>query len=324
MGPSQQHNALPVARSGGTHFTEDSHPGQLLAHGRLRNVYQVSSSLFGVMLLIAAGLKIEPLLSRLYDYGPPSTMGTKGAWFEVTTEWLIAIWLLTGVAGFWARRAAIALLVLFILVTSWRFIGGQADCGCFGNIHVYPGWTLTLDLCGLGLIYWFGRAVFRQPPPQGETLPNRSLRYDRVVFGVLLSITLPVAVLFAQAGIGRHGTVRVVVVDVERLRGKPFPLLDYMDAPNRSRIMKGECILILYNRDCDRCRDYLLRRARTAAPFELGKIYDVDLTPTEAASSDPISSPFKHIRLQQGSLYVSPTPLELSLKAGIVISFSQE
>ncbi|HEX4055515.1 MAG TPA: MauE/DoxX family redox-associated membrane protein [Tepidisphaeraceae bacterium] len=290
---------------------------------RSRLPYVLVRDIFAIVLLISAALKAQDLL-RPPVLSVPSIWNQVLTWVEIGVEWSVAAWLLTEIAPRWARRTAMTLLAIFIGISGWRLFGGQSNCGCFGAVHVHPKWTLAFDIAALALIYGFGRATLNNAPPREILDHDRSFRLHRMTFGVLLSIIVPGAILEAWPATAGQQVDHVVVIDVKTLQGKLFPLLDFMDDASRSDLMKGQRIVILFNHDCDACREYLSHRAQTAKPSEVGEIYDIDLSPLDAGDTDAFPSSFKRVRLQQGILCSCPTPLELSLHDGVVESVEEK
>jgi hypothetical protein len=105
-----------------------------------------------LVLAIAAGLKAHQLVSgsaTRTGAGDPSWL----AGVTVGIEAGFALWLLSNVRPFLARRATIVLLTVLALVSLYRLLAGETSCGCFGTFAVHPGWTLALDVLLLALCY---------------------------------------------------------------------------------------------------------------------------------------------------------------------------
>jgi hypothetical protein len=81
----------------------------------------------------------------------------------VGTELGVAVWLLSGIAEVWSRRAVMLLLMVFIVAAGQRLLTGNSDCGCFGAVHVPPALTLAFDLTSLAALYLLGRAEAAAP-----------------------------------------------------------------------------------------------------------------------------------------------------------------
>jgi hypothetical protein len=107
--------------------------------------YETISVVFAVILLVAAHLKAYSFVGHISQqpelkWQESITIGTIGS------EFVLAGWILSGVAKVWARRAAIVILSVFICVAGYLLLVGEEDCGCFGPVQVHPGFTVGLDL----------------------------------------------------------------------------------------------------------------------------------------------------------------------------------
>jgi hypothetical protein len=143
---------------------------------------RLALDLFAFVLLLAAGLKMRSLLVEGAGANAFVTV------VAIVTEWVVALWLLSCVGQFWARRAAVALLAVFVTINAWRLWRGASDCGCFGNLRVHPIWTMAFDATVLAGIAWCRRGEFGT----GEVMKDRG---PRIVFALLLAIFLPAAVI---------------------------------------------------------------------------------------------------------------------------------
>src|SRR5437762_3369993 len=115
-----------------------------------RTAYAVITTLFALLLLVAAGLKADAALTE--GQGPFQKELAAAA-----AEAAIAVWLLSGVGRVWARRAAVVLLLAFVTLAGRRLVRGDADCGCFGRVRIHPALTLGVDLAALSSIWLLGR-----------------------------------------------------------------------------------------------------------------------------------------------------------------------
>src|ERR1022692_2385622 len=112
-------------------------------------VYPVISRLLGLLLLIAAGLKVygfgvDPV-ARMGIFSSPAFQFTVIA-FEIS----LGLWLLSGIQpiGSWVA----------VLITFFGFAGasfyqgwiGQASCGCLGNkLSVNPWYMFVVDIAAV-------------------------------------------------------------------------------------------------------------------------------------------------------------------------------
>lgn len=101
--------------------------------------YRLQVVFIGGVLLTAVGFKTShhlthPFLDHPWYSGP-----------EIVLEWLLACWLLSGIAAQWARRATLLLFSGFILFLLYQLYEGADSCGCLGAIEISPVYTLIFD-----------------------------------------------------------------------------------------------------------------------------------------------------------------------------------
>lgn len=134
------------------------HPQSSLAN-------RIVMSLAGMMLIVAAGLKAQQIVSE-----PIISEGFWESWaffvIQVPLEFGLGVWLCCGLF----RKVAWLLGSLafggFIIVTLVKGLVGAESCGCFGQIHVNPWITLVVVDIPLFLLL----LIFR-PPANEKFLP---------------------------------------------------------------------------------------------------------------------------------------------------------
>ncbi|HEV8606358.1 MAG TPA: DUF1573 domain-containing protein [Tepidisphaeraceae bacterium] len=179
-------------------------PGNAAAVSGLRAVsrfrgYEWVSIAFAIVLLVGAGLKGQQLIAR--GLGP---LDTDKSWSlaGIAVEWLVASWLLSGFAKLWARRATIALFLIYSGIASTRLVIGEVDCGCFGNLRLHPAWTLAIDVIAVGAFLiidpFESRANFRQTSTRWKS---------NLSYAMLLSILIPAATIGAFRRFSNVGDV---------------------------------------------------------------------------------------------------------------------
>ena len=197
--------------------------------------YDLAGGVVAVVLLIAATLKQQVLLRT----GMPVAAGGVRQWAVIAMEWTLAAWLLSGLAPTWARRAMMLLLAVYVAVTGQKLLAGAADCGCFGTLQVRPGWTFSFDAAALAAIYLFGRGAF-----DGFGSSRRPHRLDRAAGALTLCLAVPGALLaLSRINHGAGGSEAVVLLDPKSWVGKPFPLLEFVDAPARADLSSGRLVV---------------------------------------------------------------------------------
>lgn len=283
--------------------------------------YNIHSTGFAIVLLIAAGLKVHELSAR-GSIQSVAGLPAVGAWGVIGLEWVIATWLLSRVGRLWARRAAIALLSIFLIISGRHLFAGHDDCGCFGSVELHPGWTVAFDLAAIGALWWFGRTM-GQPAsrPPSEVRPTRTSA-KRAALAVCVSIpiglTAPLVASHARAAVDGQST-SILILDPPTWKGKAFPLLPYL-ALGAPELSHGRWDVILVNHNCARCEDYL-GRARTGSPPKLKVPFRVAVIDLAATSTDNQSSLLGSAitpMLRDNKEYVSDVPFEILLADGRV------
>ena len=300
--------------------------GETAAAGRPAGAtagYALASGAFGLLLLVAAGLKLDAVFSG--DERAPGD-GSPAQLLSALLEISVAVWLLAAVQRKWARRAAMAVLVVFVAVAGWRLVRGEADCGCFGHVRVHPAWTLAFDLLALSAIWYFGR--WTSAPARPSDVTRRQIG-ARSLVALLAGVAVPALTMAVIAELrasdpGGFAAVGDAVLLVPRdWAGKPFPLLPELE-PSEHDVSRGPWVVVLVNRGCHACDAYLasaefesLRQSvrqqdppRRFVVLEVGK---------DAAEGGGIVSPdLPQLRPRQGKTFLVDGPYEVLMTDGVV------
>ena len=307
----------------------DAGPPGAPASTPAKPAYAVASGLFAALLLVAAGLKAD------LAFNDPIVRSRTGEFarhlLSAFTEAGVAAWLLSGVAPAWARRAAMALLSVFVAVAGWHLVRGDADCGCFGRVRVHPAWTVAIDAAALASLWLFGRGLpARAAAPAGARRRRNGPGGVRLFLAALAGLGVPaLTVLFGadpfKPQSETDGAIDAVILDPRGWDGKPFPLLNEL-APSGPDVAKGKWVVILVNHACHKCEEYLahtdfgaLRQADgpTAPPRSLGLIeFLLDDGGEGARVPGPVS--VTTLRLRKGPTYITDGPYEVYLNDGVV------
>jgi hypothetical protein len=215
----------------------------------------IPGSIAGVLLL-ASALKAYYLIS-----GPILKTGLlTSKWFLIPTielELIIALCLLLGILPRHTRRLAITVFCIFLATSLYQAVIGRSTCGCFGEVHVSPWLTGTIDaLAIVALICW-------RPSEEGEArlrLARRGWMRTGLVSGILLgSVVLTAGALPLKHGqinddglISRQG---VILVEPSKWLGKRMPLLPYVKTTDN--LAAGTWTVLLIHSDCPKCQAVL-------------------------------------------------------------------
>lgn len=113
----------------------------------------------GVTLVCAAGLGVwqfthSPLASPGLE-GLPGFVPTLITW-----EIFLGLWLVSGAFPTAARRIAIGCFSIFSCYAFYEALSGKADCGCFGQVHVNPWFTMIIDVAIVLALVFLARLDF--------------------------------------------------------------------------------------------------------------------------------------------------------------------
>jgi len=105
----------------------------------------------GCALLVAAGLKVRQLHHDPFVTDP--LLPTRSLMIAaVGYEFVLGVWLISGVYPAAARGVAAITFGLFGVVSFIRAMHGDASCGCFGHVRVTP-WAVALaDACAVAAL----------------------------------------------------------------------------------------------------------------------------------------------------------------------------
>jgi hypothetical protein len=253
------------------------------------------------VLLLAASLKGRSLISLLNvsHFGLGEYLMTIVAVFEAA----IALWLFS---GFWpstARRAAVLLLSAFSCYAAWRLVRGERSCGCFGDVTIHPLWTLMFDLVAVFLL------IFCRSAPSAFTSINRVF----VAATVLLCVAILHMAIYRNDPVENHGPL---VNQVSQWIGKKCPLLEGMEPSRREELSVGRHTLIVFDHNCDRCREYLRSQLQSSNAHGDFVLIDIGSGSVPAFLDEQIPTQgLIHKAIAREPIFV---PVEITLASGIV------
>jgi hypothetical protein len=114
--------------------------------------YSLVSRLLGLVLLIAAGLKLFGLGAERVSHFPfLSSPRSQIALVEL--EFLLGLWLLTGLHARAAWLCALPAFCLLAAASLYQAANGESSCGCFGKFAVNPWYTFFGDLLAVVALF---------------------------------------------------------------------------------------------------------------------------------------------------------------------------
>lgn len=279
------------------------------------------------LLWIAAALKAYQLFT---DPGLGVLYGSR--WLEagiVDYELLLSIWLLSGVKLQWGRRMAIATFLSFGCYACFLGIAGKESCGCFGNVHVSPWWTFSIDATiALLLFLWKPKYV-----KDDLSLCPGWLNCSRPSFFLIVTLLVFAGIPLLAAAVWRPGSEssmrigsadgRSIILEPEKWIGKTFPLTEYIDTPERDCLLHNSWLILFYRHDCPKCQRMVLQYEWLADQLRSTNddthIALVEIPPYGAALSS--DKPFYfHGRLSDSKEWLIKTPAEVRVVNGQVIA----
>jgi hypothetical protein len=277
---------------------------------RSRLPYTVVSTVFALVLLIAAGLKAQALLSQTPLHAVSNWVAV-GSWAELIAEWALAAWLLSGLAAVSARRATIGLLSAFLIVAGWHLLAGDRDCGCFGRFAVHPAWTSAIDCIALVAICVIGRVL----PTGGD----RRMQWHRRTMAIGVAAALPCAVFLVVMNTSAVRS-QVATLDESTSLGRIFPILAHLDPKVRTNLSRGRRTIILIDRHCPRCMDSLQRMRATGVAGVGATTYAIDIAIPRGVGEVPdFHSVVPLLTLQDDTEFAAEVPLQVSLIDAVVV-----
>ncbi len=268
----------------------------------------------GLTLLIAAFLKAAQSSS-----GSTGFAGRVEGALATELETLIGVLLVIGVMPRVSRILAMCIFLLFLNISLYKALSGEAACGCFGQVDVNPWFTTSLDaalLAGLALTHPVGAAAAR---PAKRTVIRTAVwpAVAGVSVGFVMWSRSP-AVL--EPSLPADEGARVILIEPDQWVEKKCPLLRHVDIGKY--LSEGRWVGLLYHHDCPDCRHAIdrLRNRAASGGLEGRRIALIEVPPhaDETDSSDLQLDEFVHARLSEARQWVVTTPIEMWLDDGLV------
>lgn len=222
------------------------------------SAYDLVRVAFALILVAAAMLKAHQISTD-----PAARAGLHGpVWMKtiaISAEIALAAWIVSNLYQRLAYRVSVTVVSVFALVSLYRAVLGQSDCGCFGTWVIHPGWTLLLDISIL-----IGLLIF--PPGGGESVESFSparptgFFWRTCALSLLICIPMVWALLrFLPNYLQTAHEARTQILDPDAWVGQPFPLLPYLQTQQilTEHIGRGRWLAMLYHSDCPECRKWL-------------------------------------------------------------------
>jgi hypothetical protein len=142
----------------------------------------------------------------------------------IAFEIFLGLWLISGALPTAARKVAIGCFSAFACYTLYEALAGKTDCGCFGQVHVNPWFTIVLDISiVLGL-------VFLAKPPATPSRWSKRKWPVAVAAGIGLAVGVAAAALHPNPAIVANGLAtadsgKLVILEPHKWRGHRLAVL---------------------------------------------------------------------------------------------------
>jgi hypothetical protein len=256
------------------------------------------------VLITAGGLKLHEVISS------PLSDSRWTRMCIIECEFLLALWLLSGMQSKWARRVAIITFTGFACYAISIAVSGATNCGCFGRARVHPWWTSGLDIVMIVLL-----SLWR------PTESNSRTKYWPLAIGLTGTILL-VFLTFSAINIestedGMASDGKFVLIEPEKWIGRPLPIAEYLGQDWRVRLTSGNWVMIFIHSDCTKCQSQIPKYEDYASTSQTKFVF-VEVPPCERHEHTHQSCEYACV--SDSRKWIITTPCELHITDGRVIS----
>lgn len=238
----------------------------------------VSVTTGGVLLTAAGGTTLS------FTHSPLSLPGLEGlpgfAPALIAWEIFLGLWLVSEAVPMAAWRGAIGCFGVFACYALYEAATGSADCGCFGQVHVNPWYTVILDLAIVLALMFLARPVDVSAQRAKRKWPLAVALGIGLAAGIASAIVHPRPIAAAN-GLVTANDGKIVILEPRKWVGHRLPVLAHIVSavlsgqgaarPYRTslsqRLAHGQWIVLFYHAGCDECQ-------RTIPAYEALAAYD--------------------------------------------------
>jgi hypothetical protein len=170
-------------------------------------------------------------------------------------------------------------------------------------------WTFLFDLVILTAVLIFRYLATHMPR---GVIPMGRPSVRRVFFAVAVAFFIPALSLAIQPSGHTSGTDNILFLDSVLAPGKPFALLPYLSVADRTDLSHGSRTVILFNHECEHCREYLASFAGLS-PQERTSIVGIDIVPGGTSAL-----PFRQIFVVANTTITGIMPARVTIRDGTV------
>ena len=260
--------------------------------------FVIAAILLSSAVLKTHQLTTEPLLGSGF---------LQSRWFltvVVEYECFLAFWLISGLYPEVAWRVSFATFSVFAVVVTGKGIVGETSCGCFGRLPTSPWLALTIDLVAVVMLWSVRSLAGREITPgaacdqtAGRAPSQPRATGTRAIAAICVWLVTAtgcgVAIANSRSGVVEAIGQRIgntVVIEPERMVGRPFALGRYIDIGER--LARGRWVVVLHRAGCPDCES-LLRHSPTLddACVADGVQLAVVLVPSRHSLAMPLDTP---------------------------------
>lgn len=300
-----------------------SHSGWL-DNSKMRIANQIITVVTGLVLIVAAVLKIHQLLTE-----PIISKGFWESWefflIQIPLELGLGIWLVCGLFRKAAWMLAVLAFGLFILVTLHKGLMGAESCGCFGRVKVNPWITFS----AIDIPLFLGLVIFR---PKGLKLLPPPWPSARHFFGVAIptfiafGIIMPVLIFNKPLDkTDKYEVVRPTEWISPGENHKEWSMLKYIDVA--SSLQSNIAIVVFYSTKCDTCHkaiplyDQMSRDMADNKDSIRFALIEIPPYASEKDSIVPVDTPCLRGKLDSSKKWYVQTPLVVVVRDGVAVKF---
>ncbi|MGC8624274.1 MAG: MauE/DoxX family redox-associated membrane protein [Phycisphaerae bacterium] len=225
----------------------------------------VSVTTGGVLLTAAAGAALQLTHSPLPPLGLEGLPGFVPA--LIAWEIFLGLWLISGALPAVARRVAIGCFSVFACYAIYEAAIGRVDCGCFGQVHVNPWFTLILDLAIVLALVFLAKPVDVSARRAKRRWPVAVALGIGLAVGIFSAIVHPRPIVAASGLVTANGG-KIVILEPRKWIGYRLPVLTHITTavlsrpgavrpdkiPLSQRLAHGQWVVLFYHASCDECR----------------------------------------------------------------------
>lgn len=281
-------------------------------------------SLFvGITLLTAA-------LAKAHALPRPPVLGTDGRSpgqvAIILVESGLGLWLLAGWRPVGAKRAAVGVFSLFLVLSLKNGVAGTESCGCFGEWSVNP-WVMAGFDAAVVLLLVVSKPIPQVADRRGAFRTGIGTGGFLATLGLVgWSILHPATIRSLEEGLDT-GPNQVIEINPARwVQG----LAPSFGSPQLDVCLReGDWLIVFYRRDCPECQAKLtpaLERLRRGGPGPLPTKLALVEVPSQNEPISPSTLSFGNADLRaslpQGHHWLVRTPLLVRARDGIVWDYS--